>query len=319
MSDLLPLKRTIQKTGASTLTVSLPKGWAEKNGVRKGSELFLIEEPDGSLVLSATAAEQKRESFDLSLSDVSTKEELKRKFYAAYIAGFDSIRVHSASRITPEYRKIVLQETKRLIGMEITEETPTIIIAKDFFSREGLNIEKTMKRMHLITCSLFDDLLEGKELEAVVERDDEVDRLRFLLLRQLNLALKNPTALRGLGLSANRCVDYASVTMSVELVADKVTTIAKILASDKKVDFKPLKPYLEKAYSLYSDALKAFFDRDFAVALKVVSSRSSFYSSTDDLNKKLWQKNIGYAPLVEHINSIVDDSVSAAEQAINQS
>lgn len=319
MRDFLSIKRVVQKTGASTLTVSLPKGWADKNGVLKGSELYLVEEPDGSLVLSSKAKEEKRESFDLSASELSSKEALKRKFYAAYLAGFDSIRVHSSTRISPEFRKTVIQESKRLIGLEIVEETPTLIIAKDFFSREGLSMEKTLKRMHLITCSLFEDFLEGKELEAVSERDDEVDRLRFLLLRQLNLALKNPIALRSLGLSANRCVDYATVTLHMEHIADKITGMADLLSKNKKLDFKPLKPDMAKAYSMYSDALKAFLTRDFDLAIKVLGSRQAISSELVELDKRLWQRNLGYAILLQRMNGIIENSAGVAEQAINQS
>ena len=310
------LKRFVQKTGVSTLTVSLPKNWAEKNGVGKGTEVFLVEQPDGTLVITTKMAEEKRENFDLSVSDVSSKEDLKRLFYSAYLAGFDSVRLHSASKISPEWRKTILAETKRLIGMEIIEETPNVIIVKDFFSREGLSVEKTLKRMHLIACSLFEDLLEGKELDAVAERDDEVDRLRFLVLRQLNLALKNPPVLRSLGLSANRCIDYATVTLYVERVADKITAIAKIMSKDQA---KGVRPHLEKAYALYQDSVKAFLEKDFTLAMKVINARTPFFNEMDDLNKKLGQKGVTYAPVLEHTNSIVEHAFGIAEQAINQS
>ncbi len=319
MIDIVGLKRIVQKTGTSTLIVSLPKSWTEKAGIRKGSDLFALEQPDGSLVLSTKLSEERRESLDLSADDVHSKEELKRKFYSAYLAGFDSIRVHSSSRFTPELRKTILQETKRLIGLEIVEETPNVMIVKDFFSREGLSIEKTMKRMHLITCSLFEDLLEGKELDAVVERDDEVDRLRFLLLRQLNLALKNPAVLKSLDLTANRCTDYATATLYIERIADHVTSMAKILSREKTDVFKPFRHNFERVYSLYKESVKAFLERDFGSSMKVINSRQSLHSEMEELNKRLWQKSMGYSPLVEHTNSILDGSVDIAEQAINQS
>ena len=319
MRDIVGQKRIVQKTGTSTLIVSLPRTWTERTGVKKGSELFALEQPDGSMVLSTRPDEEKRESFDLSLDDVPSKDELSRKFYSAYIAGFDSIRVHSSSRITPELRKTVLQETKRLIGLEIVDETPNVIVVKDFFSREGLSVEKTLKRMHLITCSLFEDLLEGKELDAVVERDDEVDRLRFLLLRQLNLALKNPQVLRGLNLTANRCIDYATATLYIERIADHVTAMAKILSREKTDVFKPFRQPFEKVYSLYKDSVKAFLEKDFALSMKTIKSKPSLHSEMGELNKRLWQKGMGYSPLVEHSNSILDGSEGIAEQAINQS
>ncbi len=316
MGALMGEKRIVQKTGVSTLTVSLPKHWVEKAGVGKGSDVFAIEEPDGSLILTTKPSVDKRESFDLSIDDVSSSEALKRKFYAAYLEGFDVIRLHSSSKITPEFRKVILMETKRLIGIEVVEESSKLVVVKDFFSSEGLSIQKTMKRMHLITCSLFEDLLEEKELEAVVERDDEVDRLRFLLLRQLHLALQNPAVLRSLDLSATKCIDYAMITLYVERVADKVTMIAKALSREKNHDaaFKPVKPHLEKAYRLYVDAVKSFLDRDFNLAMKVINARSPFYSEIGAAKKET-----SPVSMLEHTTSILEHAVEIAEQAINQS
>ena len=151
MRDLVSLKRIVQKTGVSTLTVSLPKSWTERTGVSKGSELFALEQPDGSLVLSQKHEEEKRESVDLAIDPLSSKDDLIRRFYAAYLAGFDSIRIHSGSKISSSMREAVFEETRRLIGVEIVEETPNSIVIKDFFSREGLDIQKSLKRMHLIT------------------------------------------------------------------------------------------------------------------------------------------------------------------------
>ena len=44
--------RKIQKTGGSTLIVSLPKKWAQNANLEAGSEIRLLEQVDGTLLLN---------------------------------------------------------------------------------------------------------------------------------------------------------------------------------------------------------------------------------------------------------------------------
>ena len=44
--------RKVQKTGGSTLIVSLPKKWTEDTGIKAGSQIKLMNQPDGSLVIN---------------------------------------------------------------------------------------------------------------------------------------------------------------------------------------------------------------------------------------------------------------------------
>ena len=43
--------RKLQKTGGSTLIVSLPKKWIKKNNLKTGSEVRLIKQPDGTMTI----------------------------------------------------------------------------------------------------------------------------------------------------------------------------------------------------------------------------------------------------------------------------
>ena len=45
--------RKIQKVGAATLTISLPKDWADKRNLKKGDQVFLTEDGEALKVLPA--------------------------------------------------------------------------------------------------------------------------------------------------------------------------------------------------------------------------------------------------------------------------
>src|SRR2546428_9125016 len=52
--------RKIQKVGAATLTVSLPKEWAARRNLKKGDQLFLVEEGEALKLLPGPAAEERK-------------------------------------------------------------------------------------------------------------------------------------------------------------------------------------------------------------------------------------------------------------------
>src|SRR3989304_7356114 len=52
-------QRKLQVTGGSTFILSLPKNWATRNELKRGSSMVLREEDDGTLTISPTKFEKK--------------------------------------------------------------------------------------------------------------------------------------------------------------------------------------------------------------------------------------------------------------------
>jgi hypothetical protein len=61
-------KRRVQLTGTSTLTVSLPKAWATRNGVVPRDEILVSEEKDGSLSLRLRKTAERPRTAELGLA-----------------------------------------------------------------------------------------------------------------------------------------------------------------------------------------------------------------------------------------------------------
>ena len=65
-------------------------------------------------------------------------------------------------------------------------------------------------------------------LNEVIARDDDVDRLYFLSMRQLTAAVQNMQVLKEIGLSEPRdCLEYRMITRHIERVADHAVIIAR--------------------------------------------------------------------------------------------
>ncbi|MBI3588248.1 phosphate uptake regulator PhoU [Candidatus Micrarchaeota archaeon] len=329
------VRRKVQRTGTSTLAVSLPKAWAKKYGIRQGAELFIRENGDGMLSLSPTdlsAASQPKT--DLCVDDYKDIDSLRRKFLAAYLNGFTIIRLHSKGKFPSNMRRAIIEEAHKLIGVEATEETPTTLVVQDFFSHEGLSVEKTLRRAHLLASGMCEDLLgalssgDRRAAAVVIARDDEVDRLRFLLLRQLNLALNDSALLAALNLNTRQCVNYATVVIDLERVADKITKIAKYYAElpskeseATKELFKKLLELNRKVYALYSNAVKAFLGRDAALANAVIREKDGLFFARVEFDKGFaaHKAPYQYSVMLDSLMEIAEHCAEISEIAIDES
>ncbi|NUN11848.1 phosphate uptake regulator PhoU [Candidatus Micrarchaeota archaeon] len=283
------------------------------------------ETQDGSLILSLKEARAKFNVFELDVTHVSSEEEIKRRCYSAYMVGYQLIKVHSKNKIPSEYRQALVSSVKRLIGVEVVEESPELIVLQDFFSNEGLTALKTLKRMVLIANSMFEEFLLALEKKAsfasVIEKDDDLDRLMFLMLRQLNLALRNPATLNELNLTAPQCVDYATLARYMERIGDKIAFAASSMQSfNQPIDSKIVR-FFRKAFDEYVQAIDSFLERDVKKAISVIDARAKMREERKLLAKQLSSSKhaVENVLFLELAVNVVDHSGEISELAINQS
>ena len=222
--------RKVQVTGGSTYTVSIPKGWANDNGVEAGSVVEFYPEDD-SLLLTPREEREGTEG-ELDVGDLSG-DDLTRAVTTMYVSGFDVVRF-TAPRITAEQRQTIRATAQGLVGLEVLEETGDSVVVRDLLDSSDLSIDDAVGRMRLIALSMLDDavtaLTDGDdELAAdVVARDDDVDRLYLMVSRIFRATLRDPGAAAALGLPRETCFDHHAAARQLERVADHATKIAHL-------------------------------------------------------------------------------------------
>ncbi|MFW6448586.1 MAG: PhoU domain-containing protein [Halobacteriota archaeon] len=244
--------RKVQLTGGSTFTVSLPKGWAERNGVGAGTELGFLDAGD-RLTVTPTL-ETERSSGELDVTDLAG-DDLTRAVMTMYVSGFDVITI-SADRITAEQRQAIRAATQNLIGVEVLEETTDQVVIQDLLDASELSVTNTVERMHLIAASMLADAIEALIENAddlardVIDRDDDVDRLWLVVSRIFRGTLRSPAAATELGVTREDCFDYHSSARQLERIADHAVKIAQIALKLEAVDG----PVREALEVLHADA-----------------------------------------------------------------
>lgn len=227
--------RKVLEMGGGTLLVSLPKDWAKRNGVKKGATVAVDELSARKLIVRPIedVAEKPREieigypGEDLSvvINDIT----------GAYLLGYDVIRIVGKKMISREDRARFKATMARLVGLEIMDEDAKRVTVQFLLESSAIVPEKIVRRMSSILDGMLRDIAEGltkgdsKLLALVAERDDEVDRLYFLLVRVIRAAIMRPEIAEGYGLSPVDVLDYRVLASFLESVGDAVAELSETL------------------------------------------------------------------------------------------
>jgi phosphate uptake regulator len=268
--------RKIQRTSGGTFFVCLPKDWAEKTGLDRGAVVSVNETADGTLVINPKYNVERNPQTAV----VTPSSLLDRVIIEKYLLGFDIIKVQAKDRISPLDRERVKHASTRLVGLEIVEENHSKIVLQCLLEPSTFPPQKILRREYSIVSGVHRDavaaLLEGDmELaKNVVARDNEVNRLYFLLVRVLRTVIQNPGLSDKLGILPIDCLDYRLAASLVESIGDHSASIgetviklggAKIGANLSELILK----LHNVAYEAHENAVSAVFYHDVSVAESV--------------------------------------------------
>jgi len=271
--------RRVQRVGYSSLAVSLPKQWARKWGVDKGSRVVVRELPDGTLLLAPEAAAgalSGRWKALLELPD-GTEAEVERGVIALYEAGYDAVKVVAP----PAALRALGRLTRRLSGIEVVEEGAGYAILEIVLDHASLSFGKILNRMSSLVGESLGDLAayaggaSPEVLDRVVARDDELDKFYFLLVRQASMCFRRPHLLRELGLSdAAEILPSLYYGKTLERMGD---TLVQLAMYAKERGRRPDAALVEKLREALTLSSAVFREGDANAASRLVALHRSFF------------------------------------------
>ncbi len=271
--------RRVQRVGYSSLAVSLPKQWARKWGVDKGSRVVVRELPDGTLLLAPEAAAgalSGRWKALLELPD-GTEAEVERGVIALYEAGYDAVKVVAP----PAALRALGRLTRRLSGIEVVEEGAGYAILEVVLDHASLSFGKILNRMSSLVGESLGDLAayaggaSPEVLDRVVARDDELDKFYFLLVRQASMCFRRPHLLRELGLSdAAEILPSLYYGKTLERMGD---TLVQLAMYAKERGRRPDAALVEKLREALTLSSAVFREGDANAASRLVALHRSFF------------------------------------------
>lgn len=264
------------------------------------------ERQDGRLLLSPKIDEE-RAPLEVVL-DASPF--VRREIIERYLLGYDIIRVQSKESFSPDIREEVRRTTKRLVGLEVLEEDSKRIVLQCLVEPSLLNPERILRRLEMLSMPMQLDSVQafvssnGALAKGVVERDEEVDRWYFLLVRLVRAAISDTYLLEKIKVSSVDCLDYRLLASYIETFADYSVTIAENTQDSLTIP-KEEQGLLEKigtsVNAMYRDAVGSVLSRD----LKLASSVSPRFRETKKQLSDAEARVAGSSrPLVNHLVAV---------------
>jgi phosphate uptake regulator len=297
--------RKVQRTNSGTFFVSLPKEWAVKAGIAKGTPLAIRESIQGQLCLGPPNDPERKQMRVV----LSPSAYLGREIVGKYLLGYDEISVETKNTISPQERVVVKQTSSRLIGLEIVEEDYARLVLQCLLEPTASSPAKILRREYNIAAGMHRDSVNAflvgdvNLAKNVIARDVEVNRFYFLLVRTLRTVIQNPNLGEKLGIQAIDCLDYRLCGSLVEAIGDRAVEIAhKTLASkDMKVS-REVKHLIGKFHTMVflaqEQALKAFFDHDVPLAEEIRNRRGNVENVYYDIELAVKKRSDEIVPLV---------------------
>ena len=225
--------RRLQKIGSSIL-VSLPKQWVDAHNIGKGSQVQ-IETAENNL--SITAGEGKKLSKEIEIAyPLPSEENIAANITGAYLLGYDVITISGKSTISVKDREIIRESMRRLVGMEILDEDASNVNGQFLLDETSLNPEKIFKRMSSIALGMFNETLSAlrtgdkTNLQTIPNRDDEINRQYFLLVRFIRSTMVDRRLAGIFNLENIDILDYRIAGNILETAGDTIVDLSKSIS-----------------------------------------------------------------------------------------
>ncbi|MGB8216325.1 MAG: phosphate uptake regulator PhoU [Candidatus Methanoperedens sp.] len=328
--------RKVYVSGGSTYVISLPKKWVKKTNLKPGDSLVVTEHGD-SLLIETSVIEKESQTKEIKISQITSSDALERIIIAFYLVGYDTIKIKLDRKDHLAYRESIRKILDYLIGMELVEDTNEAMTLEIMLDYKRMMTMQVLQRMFSINRSMLLDL--GKALKTtdiglakdVIVREREIDRLYFLVVRQLKSAVEYQQVAEKLGIENQKdCLGYRITVKALERIADHIENIAKsyIQLSVIQKDM-PLNDFIKlnnSIIAIFEKSVDALFTRNHVLAEKIFQELKEINEFHSAISNELLQskdKNIESAILkktmLDSFGRIGSYSGDIAEIAINMS
>lgn len=325
--------RRVQMTGGSSYVITLPKDWVESVHIKKNDPLGVIVQPDGTLLITKnTTGDQIQRIKNLEITSDIDPDFFLRNLIGIYIAGYNAIHITTKDRVTGPVRMKLREFSNMVIGPEFVEETESSVLIKDLLNPLEMPIQNSLKRMFVIVRGMHTDAIEGfiahnsGLISDVIERDNDVDRLFWLVARQTNMILHNVHLSKKMNVNISEMLPHFQVARIIERVGDHSVRIAKnagkistSIIPDEIND--QIRSASEGALTAFEKSIESFFTHDLKKANKTIEYMHQMEETYSLINTKILSLPVNLAVSVRNITDSIrrsgEYSADIAENVIN--
>ncbi|MHA2363481.1 MAG: PhoU domain-containing protein [Candidatus Hodarchaeales archaeon] len=295
-------RKNSDKPGSYNIT--LPKWWCEENNIRGGKLIDMIIDEIGAGTILLSIPNKKHElaqEYQLKLEDHNPQSILKtaRSVLGAYLDGYDYIIITGIPK--DDDKKLLLRQSirklsEKLFGSETIENNENFIIEISSEIKSPILLIKDMfnKSIYMFKDSITAYLKNNKKIaQDIIERDDEVDKLYFRLVRTLKILIRDPISIissfKDEEFNLMDTIDYRMIASYLEKLGDYAENIAEIVinTSQKKrilLNNENLEEISNQIITLLETSFNNFFIKNAEKAMDLISIiRDNLFERIDQL------------------------------------
>ena len=231
--------------------------------------------------LSITTQQSRKPTKEVEIPYPLSKEDsVVANITGAYLLGYDLIRIKGKSTISINDRENIRASMRSLVGIEIIDEDAKTITTQILLDESSVNPQKILKRMSSIAQGMFIDVLDmlqnTDQLASVVDRDSEINRQYFLLVRLIRSAIVDKRLAATFNLVDTDILDYRLAANIIENAGDTIVDITNTIS--KSMAFKTIaKSHFNLIYDIAKDieeiqtkSVDAFVSNDRTLAITTI-------------------------------------------------
>jgi len=233
------MERSIIQLAKSTLVVSLPKKWLEKQDLHKGDKVQL-EEKEDRLTIRSKGKKNSSITINLKKGQVFTT----RHVADLYIRGYDEVIITFNDE--PIVQKIMKED---LLGFEIVERSKNRVVIKNVADNIETEFDSMLRRAFILVkemgTMISKEKIDPATLDELLSLEDMVNKFTSFCKRVLNKQGYNPSY---------KTPFLYVFTKDLEVLGDIYKYMAKDITtySKKELAFIYLaNTYVEQLYALF--------------------------------------------------------------------
>jgi phosphate uptake regulator len=325
--------RRVQMTGGSSYVITLPKDWIESTHIKKNDPLGIMVQPDGTLLITKnTTGDQIQRIKNLEIESGTDPDFFLRILIGVYIAGYNAIHITTKDRMTGNIRMKLREFSNMVIGPEFIEETDSSVLIKDLLNPLEMPIQNSLKRMFVIVKGMYTDAIDAfiahdsDLISDVIERDNDVDRLFWLIARQTNMIMHNVRLSKKMNVNASEMLPHFQVARIIERVGDHSVRIAKnaYKVHGEEIPqeiFEQIRTASMGALNTFEKSVESFFTHDLKKANKTIEYMKDLEDTFSKINTDLLALPAHLAVPVRNITDSIrrsgEYSADISENVIN--
>ncbi len=323
--------RKVQITGGATYTVSLPKPWAKEMKLKPGEMVFFEHLGDALVLRAGREGRQEPRTKVLQVARGERRGHVLRKLIGAYVTGHQFIDLRFPATQAAMSRKVAREFTRMVIGAEVVEETGTRVLIQDLANPMELSPDKCLRRMYMTVRSMAEDSVKAlgagdtRQALDVLPRDQDVDRLYWMVAKQYHLAVTDPSYMVAYDLR-EKLHHFSAAAKLLERIGDHSEKIATAVLQrgGQKLERSFLES-VEKAVHLALEILErafaALMSDDLDLANEALDARETLDKQVEKLSQSVSGTKMPHvlplATVVDSISRIGGYASDIAEVAIN--